>query len=116
MARVADEGDRLTRIAAVPEDDACSALGETDGNRLADAPRGSGHQRNPSGVGFSGVVRWHVTCPFCDDEPVGAYEATAGFSTSSHHWRKLVGVEFPGVRRTALSRPWFFAQAMSVIP
>jgi hypothetical protein len=45
-----------------------------------------------------------------------AYAATAGFRTSSLHWRKLVGVEFSGVRGTALSRPWFLAQAMSVIP
>jgi hypothetical protein len=29
---------------------------------------------------------------------------------------KLVGVEFSGVRLTALSRPWFFAAAMSVMP
>jgi hypothetical protein len=42
--------------------------------------------------------------------------ATAGLSASSHHWRKLVGVEFCGVRWTPLSRPWFFAQAMSVYP
>ena len=43
-------------------------------------------------------------------------QSTAGFSTSWHHWRKLVGVEFSGVRRTPLSRPSFLAQAMSVIP
>ena len=42
--------------------------------------------------------------------------ATAGLSVSSHHWRKLVGVEFSGMRATALSIPWFFAQAMSVMP
>jgi hypothetical protein len=61
-------------------------------------PGGSAHQRYPSGVGFRGVVCWHVTCPFCDGEPIGAYEVTAGFRTSSAHWRKLVGVEFSGVR------------------
>jgi hypothetical protein len=37
-------------------------------------------------------------------------------STSSLHRRKLVGVEFSIVRSTALSRPSFFAQAMSVMP
>ena len=116
VAGVGDEGDRLTGIAAVPEDHACAALGETHGYGLADAPGGSGHQRYPSGMGFRGVVCWHVTCPFCDGEPIGAYEATAGFRTCSHHWRKLVGVEFCGVRWTALSMPSFFAQAMSVIP
>jgi hypothetical protein len=54
--------------------------------------------------------------PLCECGPIGVYEATAGLSTSSHHWRKLVGVEFCGVRWTPLSRPWFFAQAMSVYP
>jgi len=54
VARVGDEGYRLTRIAAVPENDACSALGEAYGYGLADAPGGSGHQRYPSGVGFRG--------------------------------------------------------------
>jgi hypothetical protein len=54
--------------------------------------------------------------PLCDCGLVGAYEATAGLSTSSHHWRKLVGVEFSGVRWTPLSRPLFFARAMSVYP
>jgi hypothetical protein len=49
-------------------------------------------------------------------QAIGAYEATAGLSTSSHHWRKLVGVEFCGVRWTPLSRPSFFAQARSVYP
>jgi len=34
-------------------------------------------------------------------------------STSSHHWRKLVGVEFPGVRWTALSRPSFGGMAQT---
>jgi hypothetical protein len=47
---------------------------------------------------------------------MGGYEATAGFRTCSHHWRKVVGVEFSGVRWTALSMPSFLAQAMSVIP
>ena len=84
-------------------------------NGLADATGGSRHQRNPSGMGFSGLACWHVTGPsvlanrFC-------YEMTAGLSASSHHCRKLVGVEFSGVRWTALSMPSFFAQAMSVIP
>jgi len=54
--------------------------------------------------------------PFCACERAGRYEATAGFSTSSLHWRKLVGVEFSGVRGTPLSRPSFLAQAMSAIP
>jgi hypothetical protein len=54
--------------------------------------------------------------PLCDCGPIDAYEATAGLSTSSHHWRKLVGVEFSGVRWTPLSRPSFVAQAMSAYP
>ena len=116
MARVGDERDRLTRVAAVPENDACAALGEPHGYGLADAAGGSGHQRYPSGMGFRGVACGHVTCPFCDGEPMDAYAATAGFRTSSLHWRKLVGVEFSGVRGTPLSRPSFLAQAMSVIP
>jgi hypothetical protein len=91
------------------------ALGETRGNGLADATGGSNHQRNPSGVGFRGPVWRRVTCP-CVVRAIGAYEATAGLSTSSHQWRKLVGVEFCGVRWTPLSRPWFFAQAMSAYP
>ena len=41
---------------------------------------------------------------------------TAGFSFVSHHWRKLVGVVFSGVRGSALSIPSFLARAMSVIP
>jgi hypothetical protein len=116
VARVGDEADGLTGIAAVPENDPCAAPGQTHGYGLADAPGGSGHQRYPSGVGFRGVVRWHVACPFCEGGPMGGYEATAGFRTCSHHWRKLVGVEFSGVRWTALSMPSFLAQAMSVIP
>jgi erythrin-vacuolar iron transport family protein len=55
--------------------------------------------------------RWHVY-----GVRLGAYETTVGLSASSHHWRKLVGVEFCGVRWTPLSRPSFFAQAMSVYP
>jgi hypothetical protein len=98
VAPVGNEGDRLTRIAAVPENDECSARGEANGYGLADAPGGSAHQRYPSSVGFRGVVCWHVTCPFCYGEPIGAYEKTADFRTSSAHWRKLVGVEFLGVR------------------
>jgi hypothetical protein len=98
VAPVGDEGDRLTRIAAVPENDACSALGEAYGYGLADAP---GRFRSPALPVRRGVQRffcWHVTCPFCDGEPIAAYEVTAGFRTSSAHWRKLVGVEFSGVR------------------
>src|SRR6202043_3423014 len=75
VARVGDEGDRLTGVAAVPENDACAALGEAHGYGLADAPGGSGHQRYPPGVGVRGVVRWHVTCPFWDGGAIGAYEA-----------------------------------------
>src|SRR5262245_4628598 len=41
---------------------------------------------------------------------------TAGFNTSSHHCRKPVGVVFSGVRRSALSRPRFLADIMSVMP
>jgi len=55
VARVADEGDRLTRIAAVPENDVCSALSEAHGYGLADAPGGSGHQRYRPAWG-SGVL------------------------------------------------------------
>jgi hypothetical protein len=40
----------------------------------------------------------------------------AGFSTSSHHCRKLVGVVFSGVRGSAVSRPLFLAAAMSAMP
>jgi hypothetical protein len=115
VAGGADEVARLTHVVDVAENDAGSALGETRGYGLADAAGGSGHQRNPSGVGFRGPVWRHVAGP-CVSEPIGAYEATAGLSTSSHHWRKLVGVEFCGVRWTALSRPSFFAQAMSAYP
>ena len=64
------------------------------------------YQRNPSGVGL----------PLCECGPIGPYKATAGLSTSSHHWRKLVGVEFCGVRGTPLSRPSFLAQARSAYP
>ncbi len=62
----------------------------------------------------SWLLAWH--CPFSDWERMCSQESTAGFSTSWHQRRKLVGVEFSGVRRTALSRPSFLAQAMSVIP
>ena len=66
----------------------------------------------------------HVnSVPVCTVPRIGAsrnrqsaYEATVGLSTSSHHWRKLVGVESSRVRWTPLSRPSFFAQAMSVYP
>ena len=36
----------------------------------------------------------------------GAQTRTAGRSTSSHHWRKLVGVVDSGVRGSAVSSPW----------
>lgn len=42
--------------------------------------------------------------------------STAGLSRSSHQRRKLVGVVLAGVRRTALSSPWFLANAISVMP
>ena len=64
----------------------------------------------------SEVLLAGMSRPLCECGPIGAYEATVGLSTSSHHWRKLVGVEFSGVRWTPLSRPSFFAQAMSVYP
>ena len=51
MAGGADEVARLTHVAAVAENDAGSAPGETRGNGLADATGGSSDQRNPSGVG-----------------------------------------------------------------
>ena len=116
VADLGDERDRLAHVAEVAENDACSALGEAHRDGLADATGGSGHQRDPSGVGFSGRCCWHVIRLSVLASELAAYEATAGFSTSSHHWRKLVGVEFSGVRWTALSRPSFFAQAMSVMP
>src|SRR5690349_20166969 len=47
---------------------------------------------------------------------IGDQPNTTGFSSSLHHWRKLVGVVFSGVRGSALSRPSFLAQAMSVMP
>jgi hypothetical protein len=50
------------------------------------------------------------------DDAVAACWVTAGLSTSSLHSRKLVGVEFSGVRGTALSMPSFLAAAMSVMP
>jgi hypothetical protein len=81
-----------------------------------DRPMAATHGDPKSGVRCRGADGRQVTCPFCDGGPTGAYEATAGFRTCSHHWRKLVGVEFSGVRWTPLSRPSFFAQAMSVIP
>src|SRR5215210_3551787 len=46
----------------------------------------------------------------------GVQARTTGFSTSSHHWRKLVGLVDCGVRGLALSRPLSFATAMSSIP
>src|SRR5580704_15301523 len=52
-----------------------------------------------------------VLCRRQIDQP-----STAGFSTSSHHCRKLVGVVFSAVRGSALSRPSFLAHAMSVMP
>jgi hypothetical protein len=51
VAGGADEVARLTHVVDVAENDAGSALGETRGYGLADAAGGSGHQRNPSGVG-----------------------------------------------------------------
>ncbi len=115
VAGGADEVARLTHVVDVAENDADSALGETRGNGLAGAMGGSSHQGNPSGVG-SEVLLAGMGRPLCECGPIGAYEATVGLSTSSHHWRKLVGVEFSGVRWTPLSRPSFFAQAMSVYP
>jgi hypothetical protein len=61
VACVADELARVTDVVDVAENDAGAALGETHGNGLADATGGSRHQRNPSGMGFSGLVCWHVT-------------------------------------------------------
>ena len=116
MAGGADEVARLPHVVDVAENGAGSALGETRGNGLADAMGGSGHQRNPSGVGFRGSCLLACELPLCGCGPIGPYEAAAGLSTCSHHWRKLVGVEFCGVRWTPLSRPSFFAQAMSVYP
>jgi hypothetical protein len=115
VAGLVDEGARLTRIAAVAENDARSALGETHGNGRANAPGGSGHQRNSPGVGFGGLMVG-MRLVLSAMTATRRYAATAGFSTSAHHCRKLVGVEFSGVRRTPLSRPSFFAQAMSVMP
>lgn len=46
----------------------------------------------------------------------GVQARTAGLSTSSHHWRKLVGVADCGVRGSALSKPWFLAINMSTVP
>jgi len=63
VAGGADEVARLTHVVAVAENDAGSALGETRGNGLADATGGSGHQRNPSGVGFRGPVGRHAAGP-----------------------------------------------------
>jgi hypothetical protein len=103
------------RAPPVAENDAGSALGETRGNGVADATGGSSHRATRPAWGsevlFGGMGR-----PLCECGPIGAYEATAGLSTCSHHWRKLVGVEFCGVRWTPLSRPSFFARAMSVYP
>ena len=63
------------------------------------------------------TLRWLVRAAHTS-HPAGPSAArnTAGFSTSSHHCRKLVGVEFSGVRWTPLSMPSFFAAAMSVMP
>ena len=115
MAGGADEVARLTHVVDVAENDAGSALRETRGNGLADAMGGSSHQRNPP-VWGSEVLLAGMDRALCECGPIGAYEATVGLSTSSHHWRKLVGVEFSGVRWTPLSRPSFFARAMSVYP
>ncbi len=114
MAGGADEVARLTHVNDVAENDAGSALGETRGNGLADAMGGSSHATRP--VWGSEVLLAGMGRPLCECGPTVAYEAAAGLSTSSHHWRKLVGVEFSGVRWTPLSRPSFFAQAMSVYP
>jgi hypothetical protein len=46
----------------------------------------------------------------------GTQPRTAGLSTSSHHWRKLVGVVASGVRGSRLSRPSSLATAMSSMP
>jgi hypothetical protein len=59
VAGGADEVARLAYLVDVAENDAGSAFGETRGNGLADAMGGSSHQRNPSGVGFSGLACWH---------------------------------------------------------
>jgi hypothetical protein len=83
--------------------------------RIADV----GRLRSPAQPVRYGVQRSCLAAcgrPLCECGPIGAYEATAGLSTSSDHWRKLVGVEFCGVRWTPLSRPSFLAQARSVYP
>jgi hypothetical protein len=115
VAGSADEVARLTHLVDVAENDEGSALGETRGNALADAMNGSSDQRNRP-VWGSEVLLAGMGRPLCECGPIGAYEATTGLSTSSHHWRKLVGVEFSRVRWTPLSRPSFFARAMSVYP
>jgi hypothetical protein len=115
VAGGADEVARLTHVVDIAENDAGSALGEIRGNDLADAMAAP----VTSAIRPAGVQRsCSAACgrPLCECGPIGVYEATAGLSTCSHHWRKLVGVEFCGVRWTPLSRPWFLAQARSVYP
>ncbi len=56
--------------------------------------------------------RWRMPRP--SDYPV-AQACRAGFSTSSHHCRKLVGLAVSVVRTAPLSRPSSFARIMSTI-
>ena len=59
-----------------------------------------------------GVAREMHGCLLLHDVDAGQ-PSTAGFRTSSHHWRKLVGVVLSGVRGSALSRPSFLAAYMA---
>ncbi len=115
VAGGADEVARLAHVVDVAENDAGSALGETAAMAWP-MPWAAPVTSATRPVWGSEVLLASVGRPLCECGPFGAYEATAGLSTSSHHWRKLVGVEFSGVRWTPLSRPSFFAQAMSVYP
>jgi hypothetical protein len=84
VAGGADEVARLTRLVDVAENDAGSAFGETRGNGLADAMAAPvTSATRPAGVQRSCLAACDL--PLCDCGLVGAYEATEGLSTCSHH-------------------------------
>src|SRR6266404_44084 len=56
-----------------------------------------GRRRRMSKGGFGHKFSFHANL---------RYATTRGFNSSSHHWRKLVGVVDCGVRGSAVSSPW----------
>ena len=97
------------RLAAPGYDDLIAAVVKMLGKSATDT---AGAASDENGVSS----KIHIVFPGQTFTVGVDYPSIAGFNTSTAHWRKLVGVLDCGVRSSALSRPSFFAAAMSVMP